>query len=108
MPTIDRSADAIPLRDKSADRLRCTMKITGPASYTTGGESFDLTNDLPGWSQVHAMVGSVAKTSSGTTCRIVAFDRATNKMLWYDQAFAEIANGTDLSTFSIEVEFIGR
>lgn len=96
--------------DKSADRLRRYFTVTGPASYTTGGVSF--TPEELGFGQFIQTIGNnVMKTVSGTTCRLIAVDSTTitaPKMLWYDQAFNEIANGVDLSTFSGVIEFIGK
>lgn len=107
--TQDTGVNAIPRNDKSADRTRRTITITGPVSYTTGGDPISLLNDV-GLSNLHMICGNVAVTASGTTCRIVGLNRSTPaspKLLWFDQAFAEIANGTDLSTFSVQIEFIG-
>jgi hypothetical protein len=109
--TQDTGVNAIPRHDKSADRLRKTIKVTGPASYATGGESISLLNDL-GMSDIHMIAGNIMRTTAGgANCRIVALNRETPtspKLQWYDLAGAEIANGVDLSTFSGEIEFIGR
>lgn len=109
--TIDTSVTAIPRRDKSADRLRQTLTITGPASYATGGDAFSLINDL-GWKDLHVVAGGIMRQSGGgATIRIVALNRDTAgapKLQWYDLAGNEIANGTDLSAYSGSLELIGQ
>ncbi len=111
MFTIDTTVNAIPANDKSADRLRRTYTITGPASYTTGGTSF-TPQELGFGGSVHVMCGSIARTTvGGTACRLVALNNESvtaPKLQWYDLAGAEIANGIDLSTYSGNFEFIGK
>ncbi len=105
--TQDTSINAIPRHDKTADRLRKTIKITGPASYVTGGDEI---GDI-GMGNIHMIAGNVMRNASGLNCRLVALNRdtiATPKLQWYDLAGAEIANGVNLSTFSGEIEFIGQ
>lgn len=111
MFTIDSGVSAIPANDKSADRLRRTYTVAGPASYTTGGTAF--TPQEIGFGQsVHVVNGTVMRTTSGgAACRLVALNNETPaapKLQWYDLAGAEIANGIDLSTFSGNLEFIGK
>lgn len=109
--TQDTGVNAIPRNDKSADRTRRTIRITGPAAYTTGGEAISLLNDL-GLANLHMICGGVARTAvGGAACRLVALNRedaAAPKLQWYDMAGAEIAEGVDLSTFEIYLEFIGQ
>ena len=109
--TQDTGVNAIPRNDKSADRLRKTITITGPASYTTGGTLIDPQTSL-GFGTLHMIVNSAMRlTSGGTSCRLVALNRenaAAPKLQWYGENFNEIANGTDLSTYSGEIEFIGQ
>lgn len=103
--TIDKSATAIPFHDKSADRLRKTFKFTGPASYTTGGETISPANDL-GMSVVHAWLGSVV--SNGTVILICHYVASTGKLKYFDLTGAEISAATDLSTYIGYAEVIGR
>lgn len=109
--TQDTGVNAIPRNDKTGSRDRRTITITGPASYTTGGEAISLVNDL-GLSNLHLLNGAIARTTvGGAACRAVALNRedpANPKLQWYDGAFNEIANGVDLSTFSLAIEFIGH
>ena len=97
--------------DKSADRLRKHLTITGPASYTTGGTSF--TPEELGFGQfVDKISNNVAWLTAGkTSCRLVAIDATTPtapKLLWYGDDFNEIANGTNLSTYTLVTEFVGK
>ena len=109
--TQDTSVNAPPRNDKSADRLRKTIIVTGPTSYTTGGTTIDPGPEI-GMGNIHLIAGNVARTTvGGAACRLVALNRESvgaPKLQWYDQAFAEIANGVDLSSFSIAIEFIGQ
>lgn len=103
--TIDKSGTAIPFHDKSADRLRKTFKFTGPASYTTGGETISPANDL-GMSVVHAWLGNIV--SNGTVVLICYYDAANGKLKYFDLTGAEIGAATNLSTYVGYAEVIGR
>jgi hypothetical protein len=110
--TQDTSANAIPRNDKSADRLRKTIKITGPVSYITGGITVEPGPSL-GMGDVHMICGNVMRSNAdgGLSIRLVALNRDTLtniRLQWYDLAGAEIANAVNLSTFSGEIEFIGN
>jgi hypothetical protein len=109
--TLATGVNDIPANDKSADRLRKTFTVTGPASYATGGTPF-TPQDLGFGQSVHVVAGGIMRTSSGgASCRIVSLNNespAAPKLQWYDQAYAEIANGVDLSSFSGNLEFIGK
>lgn len=102
--TIDKSASAIPFHDRSADRQRKTFKYTGPASYLTGGDPV-LGGEI-GISVVHAWLGHTV--SNGTVILLTHYDAASKKLKYFDMAGAEIANGTNLSTYSGYAEVIGR
>lgn len=103
--TIDKTASAIPLHDRSSDRLRRTFKYTGPASYVTGGDPLNAGSEL-GITNVHAWLGNVV--SNGTVILITFYDAANKKLKYFDLAGAEIANATNLSTYSGYAEVIGR
>ncbi len=113
MPLIqDVSVNAIPRNDKSADRSRRTIRVTGPASYPTGGSTILPVTEI-GFGTLHMLNGAVARShgDAGLTCRLVALNRdsATNpKLQWYDMAGAEIANGVDLSAYEVYLEFSGQ
>lgn len=102
--TIDNSASAIPRHDRSADRQRKTFKFTGPASYVTGGDP--VLGSETGISVVHVWLGNVV--SNGTVILLTFYDAAAKKLKYFDLAGAEVANGTNLSTYSGYAEVIGR
>lgn len=110
--TIATGVNAIPPNDKSADRLRKTYTITGPASYPTGGVTLEAEATLGFGQSVHVLAGNVMRASGGgATIRLVGLNRdslSALKLQWYDLAGNEIANGTDLSSFSGEIELIGK
>lgn len=99
------SSRVTPFADKTASFLRRVFRWTGPASYPTGGEVINNTNTF-GFGTVNAMLGGIA--SDGTDLRIARWNPATAKMQWYDLAGNEIANGTDLSTYSFFGEALGH
>lgn len=102
--TIDNSASAIPRHDRSADRQRKTIKFTGPASYLTGGDP--VTGAELGMSVVHVWLGNVV--SNGTVILLAYYDAANKKLKYFDLAGAEVANATNLSTYSGYAEVLGR
>lgn len=102
--TIDKSASAIPMHDKSADRLRKTIRFSGPASYATGGDP--VTHNDIGMGRVDVWLGNVV--SNGTVVLLTFYDRTTSKLKYFDMAGAEVANATNLSTYFGFAEVIGR
>jgi len=102
--TYDKTASAIPLFDKSADRSRRTVKVTGPAAYPTGGDP--ITAATLGLSSIHVWPGAVF--SNGTAAILSWWDKANSKLMFFDMAGAEIANNTDLSGYSAYVEIVGK
>ena len=108
--TQDTGVNAIPRNDKSADRTRRTIKITGPVSYPTGGDPISLLNDI-GLANLHMIACAAAVHSAFTSCRVVGLNKSNPlapKLVWFGENFNEIANGTDLSAYSVEIEFIGN
>lgn len=96
----------VPKHDASNDRIRKFITVSGPASYATGGESMPPVSI--GLSRIDLFNASVAMSAAGTTCRVLAYDVADQKIQWFGENFNEIANGVDLSTYSAVVEVIGR
>jgi len=77
---------------------------TGPTSYATGGETADPSVFGMG-TLVHGIQGIA---SDGTSTRLVWWNPATNKLMWFvPNTNVEVANGTNLSTFSIQFEVVG-
>ena len=77
---------------------------TGPASYATGGDALAAADF--GLGTLVALHFTVP-ISTTPAARTLAWQASSGKVIWFDMAGAEIANGTDLSTFTADVEAIG-
>jgi hypothetical protein len=102
---------AIPFQDKTATYERRVGQWTGPASYPTGGEAVNIANTF-GFGRLMAMFlqpfsnGSVIILACWTPSAANSITAGTLK--FFDMAGVEIANGTDLSTYTAAFEAIGR
>lgn len=90
--------------DKSHATSRRHGLYTGPSSYTTGGES--ITPESLALGRIDNF--HVEALSNGTDLRLARYDYTNEKVKVFDLAGAEIANGTDLSTYSGRFEAIGK
>jgi len=99
---IDRST-VVGYHDHSGAKIRKLGRVTGPASYPTGGETGILA--ALGMSRVDVFLVECA--TNGTDLRLVLYNYANNQIKWFDLAGAEIANTTNLSTYSARFEAIG-
>lgn len=80
------------------------FKYTGPASYVTGGEAVGEA-DLG----VTPEVMPTLLAHSGSAVRLLVYDYTNKKYLWYvPNTGAEVANGTDLSTFVARGVVVGQ
>lgn len=91
-----------------AEDVRSTKRVisavyTGPASYATGGDSFTPGDVKLG--QLHYL--SIEPPSNGSVILLARYDYTNQKVKWFDMAGAEVANGTDLSTYSARFEAVG-
>ena len=90
--------------DVSSTYRRQVAQYTGPASYTTGGESGLAAQVRMG--KLFAVLGSI---SDGSAVRLAQYDPATDKLLFFvPNTGAQVANAVDLSTFSGRLEFVGQ
>ena len=103
---------ALPPRDKTASYERWIGRWTGPASYPTGGEVVSIPNSF-GWTRLMAML--VQPFSNGSVIILARWTPAaapnaaiSGTLKFFDMAGAEIADTTDLSTYSAYFEAIGR
>lgn len=103
---------AFPFRDKSATYERRVGQWTGPSSYPTGGEVLNYMNSF-GLGRIVNLL--LQPFSNGSVIILARFtpgaspNQATAGTLkFFDMAGAEIANGTDLSTYTAQFEAIGR
>lgn len=87
--------------DRSGGKARKLVRVTGPASYSAGGEALDF-----GLSRVEVVLANHA--TNGTVLRLVAWDYTNGKLKWFDLAGDEITGATDLSTYSARLEVIGH
>lgn len=87
--------------DRSGNKARKLVRVTGPVSYATGGEALDY-----GLSLVEVVLADHA--TNGVDLRIVQWDYANKKLKWFDLAGAEIAAAQNLSTYSARLEVLGH
>jgi hypothetical protein len=90
--------------DGSKAFSRRVERWTGPAAYVTGGE--DCSPSTFGLGNLVAGIQGIA--SDGTTTRLVWWNPTTNKLQWFvPNTNVEVANGVNLSTFSIQFDVCG-
>lgn len=93
-----------PMAVSSTTRRR-VVGYTGPASYTTGGETLSPSADL-GWGKVFAVFGFI---SNGTVLIQLFYDLANSKIIMFSDATGvQVPNATDLSGYTGQVEFVGQ
>src|SRR3989442_769867 len=90
--------------DHSGSKARKLIRITGPVSYVQGGEV--LAPQAFGLSRIY--VFNPDSATNGVDLRIIAYDYANGRVKWFDLAGAEIAGGTNLSTYAARAEVIGN
>lgn len=78
--------------------------VTGPTSYAAGGEA--LTPANLGFHRI-TDVSTELLASSTPAVRACRYDYTNQKLMFFDQAFAEIGAGVDLSTFSGRLNVLG-
>lgn len=100
--TVTRTIGAY--HDASNARIRKIGQFTGPASYTTGGDP--LTPAELGLGAVEVLL--IEPFTNGTVIIFSCYEVAAQTLKFYDLTGAEIANGTDLSTYNARFEAIGR
>jgi hypothetical protein len=93
------------LRDRWNDALVRRARLTGPASYATGGIAIDNDGDF-GWGETHTLQGTIW---DGTTLYTLHLDFTNQKVVVVDTAAGtEIGNGTNLSAFYGQIVATGR
>jgi hypothetical protein len=93
-----------PYFDHSGSFTRRVERWTGPTSYATGGES--APPSIFGLGQIIHGIQGIA--SNGTDTRLVWWNPTTNSLQWFvPNTNAEVANGTNLSAYSIQFEVVG-
>ncbi len=84
-------------RAHAGNQRVATWSVTGPTSYTTLGEAASAAS--LGFHRI-TKVDVEFNASSTPAVRAAKYDYVNGKLQYFDQAFAEIAGGVDLSTFS--------
>src|SRR5436190_14977150 len=94
--------------DRTNQTQRRIFQYTGPSSYTTGGES--VTPEVLGLGKVFVLLaGNGAWNSVAAAMRLLVYDVTNKKVLWFvPNTGAEVANGTDLSGYTTNLEAIGQ
>jgi len=90
-------------------KRRVTFGVyTGPASYPNGANDGDpFTPAEVGLGVIDHLVFE-NPVDATPVVRLVTYDTTNQRVLWFDDAFVQIANGVDLSTFSCRFHAIGR
>lgn len=102
--TLDYATPIGGVRDRFNSNLTRQLKLTGPASYATGGLVIDNSNDF-GWRETRSVSGMI---SDGTTFYDLFLDYANQKIKVISQSTGnEVANTTNLSAFSGIVFVVG-
>ncbi len=99
--TIDRTG--LTFHDSSNARIRKIGRAVGPAAYTTGGDP--AAPSLFGLGKVDVVL--FEPFTNGTVIILAGYEVAAETVKFYDMTGAEIANGTDLSTYAARFEAIG-
>lgn len=100
--TLDRTIGNY--HDSSHGRLRKIGKLTGPASYTAGGEA--LTAATLGLGTIELL--TIVPFWDGSTLHLGVYDYANATLLIVNPTTgAEVGAGTDLSAFTGRFEAIG-
>lgn len=94
-----------PFVDLTAQAQVRSGKLTGPASYPTGGVVVDIPNELK-MSEVWFFI--CTPPTNGTVVIEAVYDFAADKLKFFDMAGAEIANTTDLSLYTARFFCTGK
>lgn len=96
--------------DVTGTKRVTTGIYTGPASYPNGatdGDSF--TPGEVGLGVIDFLdFENPVDTSNPAVVRLVTYDTATQRVLWFINDFTQATNGTNLSTFSCRFRAYGR
>lgn len=92
-------------QDDAGIRRRVVGQYTGPSSYVTGGDALVAGDINLGTIEFIKFENPIDSTP---TCRLVTYDHASGKVIWFDLAGDQIANGVDLDGYSCRFEAIGK
>lgn len=100
--TIDRTS-VKQYHDSSNAHIRKVGRMTGPASYATGGDP--LTPGELGVGVVDLLL--CEPFDNGTAILLAVYQHSTSKLKFYDMAGAEVTDATNLSAYAARFEMIG-
>ena len=90
------------------------FRYTGPTSYATGGDTTRAGAGATTDSYVFQLgtvanfPAGIALDANGANPRLVVWRRSTERVLWFvPSTGAEVANGTDLSGYTVELAVVG-
>lgn len=93
--------------DKTAAHLTRIGRWKGPNPYVTGGE--DVSPGVFGLGKVICIPSAGAATDNLGNVRLVTWNPTTQKLQWFVASTGlEVANGTDLSAFTISLTVYGN
>lgn len=101
--TITRNAP-----DYTSSRMHRVITITGPSSYSAGGES--ITAAMCGLSRLDALIFNNCVSNGSNGLRIVTYDHTNSKLQWFEAegtAVPECDAGEDQSAFTFKALAIG-
>ena len=90
--------------DLSSTLRRQGVAYTGPASYATGGDTVDPKQVRMG----RVLYINGLSISNATAVLHGWYNVATGTIMWFVAAGTQVTNGTDLSTYIGQFEFVGR
>lgn len=110
MATLNLTTIAEPYGTGLGNKRSTTGIYTGPASYLNGADDGDsLTPAELGLGVIDKIdFDHAADTSNPKAMRAVVYDYDTQRVLWFVEAFTQVTNGTNLSTFSCRFIAYGR
>ena len=93
-------------QSKGGGTMRYCSTAKGPASYTTGGETMDLTTDI---SMSGTLVTCDLKNNDGSGAYYSNYDYTNNKLLFFVSATGvEVSSGTDLSGLTVRLSVVSH
>lgn len=94
--------------DRSAMKLFKYLLYTGPVSYTTFGDTFAPADVGLGKIDFINPIGN-AYSKANTTMYLLSWDQNSQTVVWYvPNTGAEVANGTNLSAYTVLIEAVGH
>lgn len=93
--------------DYTSSRVVRLVRLTGPASYATGGEALAAANF--GLSRLEGLILSGPATNATTGIKFAAYNYTTGKLMWFTDPgiMVEETATTDLSAYTLDAVAFG-